>query len=86
MYIVTLPSSFCGRRYGVCAWLSDIMIPDLTIYIVPSIMVAWGIVMTLMSLVKSFEGLVVCVLFGPHANLSHLTHHPPSTEHAFSLA
>ena len=33
--------------------------PNLTLSIVPSIMVAWGIVMTLMSLVKSFEGLVV---------------------------
>ena len=35
------------------------MISNLTLSIVPSIMVAWGIVMTLMSLVKSFEGLVV---------------------------
>ena len=40
------------------------MVPNLTIYIVPSIMVAWGIVMTFMSLVKSFEGLVVYVLCG----------------------
>jgi MFS family permease len=44
-------------------------------------MVAWGIVMTLMSLVKSFEGLVVRPLY-PHGlfppNLLHLTHihHP----------
>ncbi|KIM26839.1 hypothetical protein M408DRAFT_330417 [Serendipita vermifera MAFF 305830] len=30
---------------------------------IPSIMVAWGIVMTLMSLVKSFEGLVVARIF-----------------------
>lgn len=39
-----------------------IMSPNLTISKVPSIMVAWGLVMTLMSLVKSFEALVVCVL------------------------
>ena len=44
------------------------MVPNLTIYIVPSIMVAWGIVMTFMSLVKSFEGLIVYVLCGPRVH------------------
>ena len=60
-----------------------IMIPidNLT---VPSIMVAWGIVMTLMSLVKSFEGLVVCVLCCSHAHFPPNRHHtnPPSTIHS----
>jgi hypothetical protein len=80
IYIVTLHSSFCGLPYGVCPWLSDQHDrPKLTIYIVPSIMVAWGIVMTLMSLVKSFQGLVVCVLCGPHV------HSPPNLTYHLSI-
>lgn len=46
-------------------------------------MVAWGIVMTLMSLVKSFEGLVVCVLCHFHVHLPPISRpDPPFTIHS----
>ena len=56
-------------------------------YAVPSIMVAWGIVMTLISLVKSFEGLVMYVLCNPHGlfppNCLHLTCTPSNSARIF---
>lgn len=36
---------------------------ELTAYKLPTIMVAWGIVMTLMGIVQSYEGLLVARIF-----------------------
>jgi hypothetical protein len=58
--IGTLCSSYSDHRAGVRSPLRCFSSP-LNIDPVPSIMVAWGIVTTLMCLIKSYQSLIVCV-------------------------
>ena len=44
-----VPSNLCLKRFRPSIWL-------------PSIMVAWGVVMTLMGIVHNFHGLLICRL------------------------
>jgi hypothetical protein len=58
--IGTSRSSYSGHHAGVRSSLHCFLSPP-DIDSVPSIMVAWGVVMTLMCLVKSYQSLVVYV-------------------------
>jgi hypothetical protein len=53
-------SSYSDHRAGVRLPLLCFF-SSLNIDPVPSIMVAWGIVMTLMCLIKSYQSLIMCV-------------------------
>jgi hypothetical protein len=58
--IGTSRSSYSDHHAGVRSPLPCLFSP-LHIDLVPSIMVAWGIVTTLMCLIKSYQSLIMCV-------------------------